>query len=176
MTAIRLLFNAEDSVSAYSLAANAWEVIDALCKREGIESLSSQTREHLPRGADLKLDYINSPYRNFFKHADRDPDEILPRFKESTVDSIIFLAVEDYLRFLKKSPVEFQVFQLWYLATNVEKTSANALSEILDSIESTFPRIRESTRSDRLAMGRRALEQAWTDQELLQDQRTEIAG
>ena len=173
VTAIVLLFNDDDPVSVYSLAANAWEVIDALCMRKGIDSISAQTREHLPQGAKLKRDYINSPYRNFFKHADQDPEVVLQSFDESSVDSVIFLAVEDYLRLLKKSPVEFQVFQLWYLAAHVGKLAAEPLTEILDSIESAFPRIRELPRRDRLTMGRKVLEEARKDQGLQKDNRTE---
>lgn len=173
VTAINLLFNDDDPVSVYSLAANAWEVIDVLCDRKDIDSISRQTREHMPRGRNLKHDYINSPYRNFFKHADRDPDGVLQNFDESTADSVLFLAVEDYLRLLKKSPVEFQVFQLWYLAVHVEKVADDALTNVIESIEFAFPRIRELPRGDRLRMGRKALEEAREDQELLKDNRTE---
>ena len=35
VTAIRLLFDGGDSVSIFSLAANAWEVIDVLCNKLG---------------------------------------------------------------------------------------------------------------------------------------------
>lgn len=175
VTAIRLLFDGGDLVSIYSLAANAWEVIDALCTRGGVESISNQARMHVPKGADLKTNYVNSPYRNFFKHADRDPDAILHSFDESNVDSVIFLGVEDYLRLVKKSPVEFQIFQLWYLAANVEKVSADALSEILRSIESTFPSIRELPRKEKLLMGLRVLDKAIKDNDLINDSRTEAA-
>jgi hypothetical protein len=104
VTAIRLLFDEGDSVSIFSLAANAWEVIDVLCNKAGVLSFSNQTREHIQGGKDLKYDYINSPYRNFFKHADRDPEAISSPLKDSDVDSLIFLAVEDYLRLRKRSP------------------------------------------------------------------------
>lgn len=163
VTAIRLLFDAEDSISIFSLAANAWEVIDVLCNEADVLSLSNQTRQHIPSGKDLKYDYINSPYRNFFKHADRDPKAVLPYFKESDVDSLIFLAIEDYLRLLKKSPVEFQVFQLWYMSIYTDKVSAEALSEILEVIESVFPSVGSLPRADRLAMGKQALAHAKTD-------------
>lgn len=72
ITAIRLLFDGEDSVSIFSLAANAWEIIDVLCKNADVSSLSNHARENIPTGKNLKYDYINSPYRNFFKHADND--------------------------------------------------------------------------------------------------------
>ncbi|MGL4318006.1 MAG: hypothetical protein ACRCTL_15505 [Pseudomonas sp.] len=172
-TAINLLFSEGDPVSVYSLATNAWEIIDTLCERQGIESASAQTREHLPEGKILKRDYINSPYRNFFKHADRDPDEVLEEFSESSADSVLFLAVEDYLRLLKKSPIEFQVFQLWYLAIHVEKIAPDALTEITEQIEYAFPSIRELPRCERLAIGRKVIEEARNDQELLKDSRTE---
>lgn len=175
VTAIRLLFDEEDSVSVFSLAANAWEVIDVLCNKAGVVSLSNQTREHIQGGKDLKYDFINSPYRNFFKHADRDPEAISPPLKDSDVDSLVFLAVEDYLRLQKKSPVEFQVFQLWFMSIYTDKVSAESLSEIIGAIQSTFPNIGSLERTDRLAMGKKVLVDARADQELLNDPLTEHA-
>ncbi len=97
----------------------------------------------------------------------------MPLFKESDVDSLVFLVVEDYLRLLKKSPVEFQVFQLWYISIYTGKVSDEALYEIQISTESTFPNIDSLPRAGRLAMGRRALTDAMIDKELLNDVRTE---
>ena len=90
VASIRLLYDGADLVPVYSLAANAWEIIDTLATRAGIDSISNQTREHIPLGKDLKSSYINSPYRNFFKHADNDPDASLPPLKDENVESIIF--------------------------------------------------------------------------------------
>lgn len=173
ITAVRLLFDEEDSISIFSLAANAWEVIDVLCNKAGVQSLSNQTREHIQGGKDLKYDYINSPYRNFFKHADRNPEAVSPPLKGADVDNLIFLAVEDYLRLQKKSPIEFQVFQLWFMSIYTDKVSTEALSEILGVAESAFPNIGSLMRTDRLAMGKRVLVDAKVDQVLLCDPRTE---
>ena len=74
VTAIRLFFEIGDPVSIFTLASNAWEVIDVLCNKAGVNSLSNESREHTPKNKDLKKDYINSPYRNFLKHADRNPN------------------------------------------------------------------------------------------------------
>ncbi|SOZ17206.1 hypothetical protein CBM2598_U10266 [Cupriavidus taiwanensis] len=65
VTAIRLFFKGDDPVSILTLAANAWEIIDTLCNRQGTDSFSNQTRENLPAGTDLMFDFINKPYRNF---------------------------------------------------------------------------------------------------------------
>ncbi|HSB97872.1 MAG TPA: hypothetical protein VLC91_15535 [Spongiibacteraceae bacterium] len=174
-TAIRLFFDGGDAVSIYSLATNAWEVIDFLCDKAGVDSISNQTREHITDGKDLKLHYINSPYRNFFKHADRDAEIVLPDIGDSIVDSILYLAVEDYLRLVNKSPIEFQVFQLWYLASNIEKVSAGSLNSILRAIDPAFPGIRELPRKEQVQMGRKVLEGVSSDKGLLADCRTEPA-
>ena len=141
VTAIELFLRSGDPVSVFSLATNAWEVIDALCTNGGIDSISNETREHITTSQDLKKDLINSPYRNFFKHADRDPYAELDGFSDLENDHIIFLAVEDYIRLNKKSPVEFQVYQLWYLSMNTDKVAHEALADILAATEAMFPAI-----------------------------------
>jgi hypothetical protein len=174
VTAIRLLFDNADLVPVYSLAANAWEIIDTLATLANVNSISSQARENVPLGKDLKLDFVNSPYRNFFKHADRDPGATVLPLKEAYVDSVIFLGVEDYLRLFGKSPPEFQVFQLWYLALHEEKLAHEHFDRIIPLIASEFPNIRSLAREDQLTMARATLHSAWKDNDLLEDPRTEV--
>lgn len=174
-TAIRLFFDAGDLVSIFSLAANAWEIVDVLCERQGVVSFSRQTREHLPAGKDLKYDYINSPYRNFFKHADRDPQATLAEFRAENVEAIVFLSVEDYLRLFQQAPVEFQVYQLWYLATNTVKVANEHLASILEHTDSAFPGIQDLPRVKQLALGKKVLCEAMANAELRADPRSEDA-
>jgi hypothetical protein len=169
VTAIRLFFDDSDPVSIYTLAANAWEVIDVLCSNSDTDSISNQSRSHIPIDEDLKRDYINSPYRNFFKHADRDVGATLDGFDDQKCDSIIYLAAEDYMRFKKVSPLEFQAFQLWYLALFPEKVSDDALAKLMGSIEVYFPKIRELVRWEQKRMGREVLLKAKGDVVLMSD-------
>jgi hypothetical protein len=173
VAAIRLFFDHADLVPVYSLAANAWEIVDTLATRAGIDSISDQTREHILPGKNLKSDYINSPYRNFFKHADRDPDASVPPLKDGNVESVVFLAVEDYLRLFGMSPVEFQVYQLWYLAKYEEKLSSGAKARVLDDIRKAFPNIRNLARGEQLSMARSVLASVQADSDLRGDPRTE---
>lgn len=174
VTAIRLLFEDGDSVSVLSLAANAWEVIDALCEQAGIQGVSHETRGHVPPGKDLKRDYINSPYRNFFKHADRDPEATLAGPSPSTIDSLVYLAVDDYLRLNGKGPVELQVFQLWYLATRIEKVADQAMVRVVRAVDAHLPGIRAMPRTEQVAAGKRLLARARGNTALLADARTEV--
>ena len=175
ITAIRLFFDGGDPVSVYSLASNAWEVIDVLATSAGIESFSKQARENLPAGRKLK-DYVNQPCRNFFKHAERDPDpDSSVELDEANVAAILFLAVEDYMRLREGGPVEAQVFQAWFIAVFPEKVSEDdpVAQSKLDSAKLAFPGIATATEAEQVEMGRRVLEDARQDAELAADPKTE---
>lgn len=174
-TAIELFFAGRDAVSVYSLAANSWEIIDTLCTRDKIESFSVQARENVPEGKDLKFHYINSPYRNFFKHADRDSKQVLAPLPDSLVEGVLFLAVEDYIRLNRRSPVQFQVFQLWYLAKHPNKLDAAVANEVLDGVAGAFPELPSLSRDSQLALGVQMLAEAAGDHDLANDPRTERA-
>lgn len=174
-TAIELFFADRDAVSIYSLATNSWEVIDVLCRKAGVESFSVQARENVAEGKDLKRDYINSPYRNFFKHADSDSEKTAPPLPDSQVEGVLFLAVEDYIRLNGKSPVQLQVFQLWYLAKYPEKLNPAVADELMKGIASAFPGLPSLCRDEQLAFGAQVLAHAVGDNELANDPRTECA-
>ena len=137
--AIRLFFDDRDSVSVYTLAANAWEIVDVLCRNRGVESFSEQIRENIPDGKSLKHDFINAPYRNFFKHADNDPDGIVEGFSDDKNDHVLFTAVEDLIRLEQLALFECQVFQIWYLAVYEEKIAAEELERVLPKIREALP-------------------------------------
>ncbi len=174
-TAIELFFANRDIVSIYSLAANAWEVIDVLCRRAEVHSMSEQTRQNVPDGKDLKRSYINSPYRNFFKHAESDAEVALEPIPTSQVESVLFLATEDYLRLSKRAPIQLQVFQVWYLAKYPEKLDPAAAEELATTILKTLPDLRVQSHVEQLARGADLLAQALRDPEILADPRTEAA-
>lgn len=174
-TAIELFFAGRDAVSVYSLATNSWEIIDALCRKSAVESFSVQARENVPKGKDLKLHYINSPYRNFFKHADTDSDKTLPPLPNSQVEGVLFLAVEDYIRLNGKSLVQLQVFQLWYLAKHPDKLDAVVADGLAEGVTSAFPGLTSLSRDAQLRLGAQMLAHAAGDQELANDPRTESA-
>lgn len=173
--AIELFFADRDAVSVYSLATNAWEVIDVLCRKSGIDSFSIQARENIPEGKDLKYSYINSPYRNFFKHADSDSEKTLAPLPDSQVEGVLFLAVEDYIRLNKRSPVQLQVFQLWYLAKHPEKLDAAVAGEMMEHVASIFPGLPTLSHDAQVALGAQVLAHAVGDKELANDPRTERA-
>ena len=171
ITAIRLFFSNDDSVSVFTLAGNAWEIIDTLCQQNSIGSLSDETESRLPDGVTLRC-YIN-PIRNFLKHADRDPDGVLTGFSDESNDSVLILAVEDYIRFRKKSPIEFQVYQIWYFAIYPEKLSERYSINHKPDFEQLFPDILKCSRKEQKTMGQEAMQNAKRDRELINHRDTE---
>jgi hypothetical protein len=173
VTAIRLFLHLGDPVSIYTLAANAWEIVDALCCLRDVESLSQEARENIESSKNLKRDFVNTPFRNFFKHADHDPEEMIEGFSAERCDSVIYLAVEDYIRLEQKSPIEFQVFQLWYLSVHIDKVAPDDAASYLEASERIFPGIRELPREQRVSMGAKVLEDARKNNAVMSDPRTE---
>ena len=105
-----------------------------------MESFSKHARENLPAGHTLKY-YINEPCRNFFKHAEQDPNpDSSVELREADVAAILFLAVEDYIRFRQRGPVEAQVFQLWFIAVFPEKVTEDDLGA-QSKLESARPAV-----------------------------------
>ena len=174
VTAIRLFFDDGDRVSVYSLASNAWEVIDVLCESADVASFSRQARGHLPVGHTLAY-YINEPCRNFFKHARQDPNpDSSVELRESDVAAILFLAVEDYLRLRRGGPVEVQVFQAWFISVFPDKVAGDPVAQsLIENASRAFPGIATCDGPDQIVMGRRVMEAARGDPGLAADPKTE---
>lgn len=173
VTAVNLFFNDSDPVSVYTLASNAWEIIDQLCKLSGVNSVSDETRTHIYPSRDLKKHYINSPYRNFFKHADTDPDGIITGFDAQSSEGVLFLAAEDYTRLHKKSPIEVQVYSSWFCSMYPEKLSPSASKRLIPKLENAFPAIANAERPTQLAMGSKAINAALGNPALMNHPQTE---
>ena len=146
--AIRLFFDDRDPVSVYVLAANAWEIVDVLCAGRGIGSLSKETEKHLPEGRILKRDFINQPYRNYFKHAERDPEAMVEGFSDVKNDTLLTLAAEDLLRLGESKLLECQVFQVCYLAVYPEKIAPKAKQRVESLIRWRLPELDRMSRPE----------------------------
>ncbi len=173
LTALHLFFDDGDPVSVYTLASNAWEIIDSLCDSNEIGSVSNETRGHISIDKDLKKDFINGPSRNFFKHADRDPEHVLVGFTEHDCDAVLFLAAEDYIRLYDKSPVEFQIYPLWYLAGNISRVTPAALARIEEGAQKILPGIQNMNREQEKEVWFVAVKLAKSDPDVINDPRTE---
>ena len=120
-TAIRLFFADAHPAPVHTLAGAAREVLSVLGEKletdiflnELAKNRGVSPREYL-RKATLAL--------NFMKHADRDPTAVL-EFADEANDFMLFWACRDFVSITKGLPIEAQVFDAWFFATQVKKVS-----------------------------------------------------
>ena len=112
---IRLLFEGEDSLVVHSLAASAANVFSDLVEtRDSHKSWRWLIREdHGLSSAGIR-DVLHRSW-NFFKHAERDPNETLD-FNANETEYLIFHATVECGEYGVTS-IEMQLFQLWFLAS-----------------------------------------------------------
>lgn len=146
VTAIRLLFDDRDPVSVFSLAANAQEILSTLCERRGVLSLRASIAAPTGMKSDQLQTQLINPARNFFKHADRDPDSVWRDFTDSDCDHILLIPSIDFVMLERKSPIEAQVFVTWYAALYPEKIPQN--TDWSNAAAKHFSGIRDAQRSD----------------------------
>jgi hypothetical protein len=168
ITSTRLFFSDEDSVSVYTLAHAAGEILDALCKRHGKTRFFEQMQS-VSGISDRGLRKIARYGRDFFKHADRDPDAILDDFDDTMNDHILIGAALDYGMLTDTKPMEIQVYPLWYFAAYPDKVPA----KLHEQGSTAFPGIFKLTREQQKAAGRTLLQNALRHPELMPDPSTD---
>lgn len=156
VTAIRLFFEDADSISVYTLAHAAWEVLDALSEHRGLTRFRGEMCR--ANGLDeFEVKQKVSHGRNFFKHADKDPDEVLENFSDDFNDQVLLCASFDYGELADSKPMELQIFQLWYFVTHLDTALRPELDEIITAGEELFPGIGSMSRRQQKRAGLEAL-------------------
>lgn len=111
-TAVRMFFEEKDTVSTYTLAAAAEGVLAGILRRQG--------GTHFIRDSDfIRPEYkkefwrlLDRP-RNFFKHADRDPDDVL-EFNPEVVASALLECAILYHHCTGRALREGSAFAAWF--------------------------------------------------------------
>lgn len=152
-TAIRLIFEGEDQVSACVLIHSAWSIIKDLLKHKSTESSRDWMTELYPEKTKQEVWQTLDQCWNFFKHAKDDPHKIL-EFPEGYVEPALILALHDFsqLSVLSKS---MDVFQLWFIAVHKEHFENH---EVYEPAASLFQGIEEMDAQSRLKIGREITE------------------
>ncbi len=128
LTAIRLFFNEESPVSAYTLVRAAHEIFDRICTLKGLERslvdrASLQLKPEKRHAFWLKINEA----RNFFKHADQDPDPDGEVVWSSELVALYILDTLFMYQRLKENtlPDEALCFFVWYRMKHPEYWSAS---------------------------------------------------
>lgn len=112
LLAIRLFFDEEDEVSIHTLSEAAAQILHDIGKADGVFSI---VRDHDRIRPEKKKEWLAAIFksRNFFKHADKDKDEI-HEFKPIFNDMSLLDAVSMYLSLKKRWTPETLLFLVWF--------------------------------------------------------------
>jgi hypothetical protein len=156
VTSIRLFFEDADSISVYTLGHAAWDVLDSLCQHEGKNRFRAQMAGANKLTED-KIKRIANHGKNFFKHADRKPEDVLEDFDDDLNDHVLIAATMDFGTLDSAKPMEVQLYPVWYFA----------VKEIQDAANTMFPGLATADRARQKQAGLQALVKSLRDRELM---------
>lgn len=169
LAAIHIHWYLDEPLAVYTLAANSWEVADALINHQGgkLRMIDQFVAAHGRPAKDFR-DQLNGP-RNFLKHADRDPDALLASISDEDCDSTVGVACLDYMVASGRSPYILGLFMTWYAALYPAKTGDFLRNEA----EAVFPGLAAMSRKDQYAAAR-ASATKWGKSPLMADAKNEL--
>jgi len=150
LTAIELFVADKDPVSVQSLAGNARELLEDLCRQAGIEPMTELLLRDHPNKPKKDIYKALNLYRNCFKHLgetakERQEDqETLDQFDDTKNEYLLYVCAEDYVRLRGAMPIPMQIFQAWFCACHVDLLAFQASAERYLNL---FPGIQAMTRA-----------------------------
>lgn len=176
LTAIELFFADKDPVSVQSLAGNAREILESLCRISGIEPMTELLLRDHPAKAPKDIYAAMNLYRNCFKHvgktpAEREDDQLtLNQFDDSKNEYLLYICVEDYIRLRQAMPIPMQIFQAWFCACHADLLASHIDPQRFYTL---FPGINNMTRAERKRVAVACAARYSDDPDLLADPKTE---
>lgn len=170
LTAIRLFLHDADPVSVHTLAGAAQDILEWQCRRAQVPPFMDDIHATFPDRPMRSLRDTLYFYRNAFKHGKESDDDALSQFTDELNDDLIFVCISDYLRLVRKAPVEFQVMQGWYICVH-----ANRLGDYAEKTGwwRLFPDIATQPRPIMKERALAFIAKAFSDSELMSDPGTE---
>lgn len=111
-TAVRLYFNDEDPISVHTLACAAHEIISTLNEKHG-NSTMILSDKLINKEYKEEFRKIMSEAKNFFKHADKDPEGALD-FNPEQNEIFLLDCCENYQILTGEKVPYFLIYQYWY--------------------------------------------------------------
>ncbi|APW43010.1 hypothetical protein RS694_11010 [Rhodoferax saidenbachensis] len=137
LQSIRMFFAEEDEVSIHTLSEAAAQVLHDIGKKENVTSILRDSSRIRPERKAEWLAIVFSS-RNFFKHADRDKDQIHD-FKSTFNDFSLLDAVNMYATLKKRWTPETFMFMLWFGLAHPQLVQENSdFPEILERIQINY--------------------------------------
>lgn len=113
--ALRLYFSESDPVSTHTLVCAAHEILETLhCRKGGMPTILNYDTPYIKEAKAAKKEYfkIITDAKNFFKHADRDPEQTL-EFKPHQTEIYLLVSCDLYQRIFEGKNPLCKLFFVW---------------------------------------------------------------
>jgi hypothetical protein len=149
-TAIELLFRNGDYVSIHTLTCAAAQVLEDVCRARGVPSkVNDLFSNYISKGAISRAARnAIGMHRNFFKHADNDPEAVVKLPDHMLVQVLLYQAVVDYSNLGHEYSHAMRSYFIWFILFN-----PTALNETDPDIQMAYEMMKSFTDEERLRFG-----------------------
>ena len=146
--AIRMLFAKDDPVAIHTLAAAGFRILRDLSDKRGKGTVWATIKAVIrPEMAKDFWRGLGGP-ANFFKHADRDADEILDNVDESINDAMLYWASLLYRDLEHELTPEMKILHIWILVAHPQFISN--IEPVKELVEKHFGVFKNLNRAEQL--------------------------
>ena len=146
---IWMLFRNDDPVAIHTVAMAAFRILRDLVKQRGLEHpVDSMIRP----GKEKEFWCKASSFANFFKHADKDPDDISGDFREEVNDLVLLFAATYYDFLGCQRTKEMEALTVWFMALHPDVLFHN-MNPAEQALVLATGEIRSLPREQQLAIG-----------------------
>jgi len=139
-TAVRLYFAEADPVSIHTLTCAAYQILsDVNRARGGSPMLKEQVPTWVRPDATAEAKRRLNEAANFFKHADRDHDDIL-EFSAGPTELLLYDAIRKYRELTAETVPVLGVYDAWFwLGPGTQFAKGPERQEVLERLRQAFP-------------------------------------
>jgi hypothetical protein len=138
--AISIYFNDGEPVSIHTLSAAAYNILRAL-NGEKVWMSKDRITDYVKKGREKDARDALNKIENFFKHADRDPDNILD-FNPEANEFMIWEACIVYKELTGEYPDKMKIYNIWFknkynhlfISMDEQKQMAERIKAVMQNI------------------------------------------
>lgn len=155
-TAISLLFSEGDAISIHTLAYAAFGILKDVATHRGVTKVLATAAVLAEAGKKGKFWKGFNRAGNFFKHADRDPVDVLSGVPEDENEALISIALSIYDGLGCIRSIELQAFSLWWSSINFQGIE-DVEEPFISWLSTNHSRLHADTRKELLELGQELL-------------------
>ena len=151
-TAIKLFFEDEDPISTHTLIMSSARILNDMTKQSE-SSFSYRIEDYIRPGREKEFFSHFNKAANFFKHADRDPGDVLENFDEETNQYLLMITASLYANITGKPTKSMSFYFAWASGVNPDLLVEDIDDSIANLIKGIGSILGGRPRKEQIKMG-----------------------